>query len=155
MPKLDNKLLIIEKPETISFDDIHELLWKANTQNRKDGFIMSTSQMSGGQLEKRIGADGHCLVALLEGQLVGTLSLRYLNRKTWYAHGRIADYMLAAVLPECQGYHINSALSQKAFKIAKKDGCKAIELDTAENNSHAIAVYKHLGFKLVSYKRFN
>lgn len=145
-------LLCCEKPENITFDEIHELLWDANQKNRDDGFVLSTSEMSGNQLKKRIGADGHCFVALIDNQLVGTLSLRYLQRNSWFAKGKIADYMLAGVHPDFQGKHINTALSELAFETASKDGCDAIELDTAENNTHAIEVYRHLGFKKVSYK---
>ncbi len=145
-------LLCCEKPENITFDEIHELLWNANQKNRDDGFVLSTSEMSGDQLKNRIGTDGHCFVALIDNKLVGTLSLRYLYRNSWFAKGKIADYMLAGVHPDFQGKHINTALSELAFETASKDGYDAIELDTAENNTHAIEVYKHLGFKKVSYK---
>ena len=47
---------------------------------------------------------------------------------------------------------MNSHLSELFFETAIKEGYNVVELDTAENNTHAIEVYKHLGFKLVSYK---
>ena len=83
---------------------------------------------------------------------VGTISVRFFDRNTWYAKGKVADYMLAAVIPEYQKKHVNALLSEKVFSFAREKGCPVIELDTAENNLNAINVYKHYGFKLVSYK---
>ncbi|MCD7929404.1 MAG: GNAT family N-acetyltransferase [Clostridiales bacterium] len=143
---------IIEKPSYITYEQIHDLLWKANEENRKVGFHLSTAEMSGEELAIRIGKEGKCFVALDGNKLVGTLSLRMLNRNSWYYKGIIPDYMLAAVDPEYQGKHINSMLSKFAFDFVKKVGYPAIELDVAENNCHAIKVYNHLGFKFVDYK---
>ena len=146
------EIIYCEKPDSISYDEIHEVLWKANEENRDKGFQLATAQMTGEQLKERIGDDGHCFVAMADGQVIGTLSLRYVDRNAWFVRGRIADYILSAVLPEYQGYHVNSALTQLAFDAAKRDGCQVIELDTAENNEHAIKVYEHFGFQLVGYK---
>ncbi len=147
-----NKITYCEKPEWISYDDIHDVLWDANTANREDGFVLSTSKMNGEQLKNRIGSDGHCFVALSDGNVIGTLSIRYIKRNSWFAKGKVADYMLAGVKQEFQGYHVNSTLSKMAFDKAREDGCSVMELDTAETNTHAIAVYKHFGFRLVDYK---
>ena len=153
----DTKITVIEKPEEISFDQIHEVLWAANQRNRDDGFYLSTASMPGEKLKERIGDDGKCFVALAataeeDPEIVGTISVRFFNSRRWYAKGRIADYMLAGVIPSWQGKHINSMLAEKVFEAAREAGCKVIELDTAVTNKHAIAVYKHQGFRLVSFK---
>ncbi|MBQ4361826.1 MAG: GNAT family N-acetyltransferase [Lachnospiraceae bacterium] len=151
-------ITVIEKPEEITFEQIREVLWDANERNRRDGFYLSTASMPGEKLKERLGPDGKCFVALAhkdgadEPLLVGTISIRYLDRRRWYAKGRVADYMLAAVISSYQGKHINSMLAEKVFETAREAGCKVVELDTAVTNKHAIAVYKHQGFKLVSFK---
>lgn len=145
-------ITVLEKPEWISFDDIHNILWKANEENRKNGFVLKTSNLLGEQLKARLGNDGKCFVALDNDRLVGTISVGFVKCNTWYAKGLVANYKLAAVIPEYQGKHINTLLSQKVFDSAKEKGCSVIVLDTAENNSHAIAVYKHMGFELIGYK---
>lgn len=142
---------ILEKPEWITYDDIHNLLWKANELNRETGFILKTSEMSGEELEKRIGSDGKCFVALDDQTLVGTLSVRVIERNAWYYNGKALDYILAGTHPEYQGKHINTMLSEKAFKYAEDKKYELIELDTAIDNQHAIKIYKHLGFIPVDF----
>lgn len=153
MKKNENiSIVVVEKPEYISFDNIHEVLWRANKDNRNIGFILKTSELSDEQLKARLGTEGKCFVALDKDCLIGTISVRFFERKTWYAMGKVADYMLAAVVPEYQNQKVNSLLSERVFSFAREKGCSVIELDTAENNKKAINVYKHYGFKLVGYK---
>lgn len=147
-----SEVVYSEKPAWISFDDIHNLLWKANGENRGKGFILSTSHLSGEQLQERLGEDGKCFVAVASEDLIGTASVRFLNRNTWFAKGRVADYMLIAVDPDYQGKHVLSALFSKVDSYVSEQGCNVIELDTAENNIRAINIYKHFGYKMVSYK---
>lgn len=149
-----SQIMIIEKPETVSFDEIHEVLWKANEENRDNGFILATSNLSGEQLAARIGDKGKCFIALDGEKIVGTISVRFVNRNRWYYKGEIPDYMLAAVLPEYQGQGINSLLSEKVFEYVREKGYPCIELDTAENNKHAIEVYRHQGFDLAEFRAF-
>lgn len=142
---------IVEKPETLSYDAIHELLYAAHAVNRARGFVMRTAQLSGEELEKRIGRDGKCWVAFDGDKPVGTLSIRIVSRNAWYARGKVPDYMLAAVLPEYSGRHINSMLAAKAFEYAAARGYTVMELDTADNNDRAIGIYRHQGFRPVGY----
>ena len=119
-------ITVIEKPEEITFEQIREVLWDANERNRRDGFYLSTASMPGEKLKERLGPDGKCFVALAhkdgadEPLLVGTISIRYLDRRRWYAKGRVADYMLAAVISSYQGKHINSMLAEKVFETARE-----------------------------------
>lgn len=145
-------ITICEKPDSITFDEIHELLWKANTKNREDGFVLTTSKIGGQDLQNRIGPDGLCFVALDGDKLVGTMSVRFLEKNTWYAKGKTPDFMLAGVLPEYQGKGIYSGLSKMAVKKIIELGYTSVEGDTAEDNKEAIEKYKHLGCKLVSYR---
>ena len=151
MDTKQSNIIVIEKPDSLSFDNIHDILWRANEENRKAGFVLATSQLSPEKLQSRIGEKGKCFVALEGEKVVGTISVRIIHRNKWYYKGSIPDYMLAAVLPEYQGKHINSMLAQRVFDFAKNNGYKAIELDTAENNTRAINIYKHQGFELVDY----
>lgn len=38
---------IVEKPEWVSWDDIHDVVWKAHENNRKKGVIMSYPSLPG------------------------------------------------------------------------------------------------------------
>lgn len=147
-------IVIKIKPENISFDDIHKIIASAHSANIDNGFTMRTASLTGEELKERIGEDGICLVALDDEKLVGTLSIRFVKRNTWYAKGIIPEYILAAVLPEYQGYHINSKLSNMAFSILKEKKYSLVELDTAEKNYKAIKIYEHFGFKKVNFVVF-
>ena len=146
-----SEIIILEKPDEVSFDEIHNVLEQAHSVNEKNGFLMATSKLSGEQICQRVGEDGKCWIAMDGDRIVGTLSVRFVTRNNWYSKGKTPDYMLAGVLPEYQGKHINSMLAERAFEYAKSEGYAVMELDTAENNAHAIKVYEHQGFRLVDY----
>lgn len=146
--------VIIEKPLSVSFDQIHEVLWAANESNRNKGIILKTSELNGPELEERIGRDGKCFVAMKEDRVIGTASMRVRDRDRWYYKGRIAELILVAVIPECQGKGLVTLLMDKVLDTARKRGFSAIETDTAEKNARAIDIYKHRGFQPVDYRRF-
>ena len=154
MTPAHNHITIIPKPDYISYDDIHELLWKANEKNREKGFILGTSLLNGHQIKERIGEKGRCFVALHNGRLVGTASVRIVERNTWYMKGQIADYCLLGVLPEFQGKHISTYLFNQIKLFSKENNYRIVELDTAEENRKAIETYRHLGFYRVNYVHF-
>lgn len=112
---------------------------------------MRTAKLTGNELKMRIGNDGVCFVAMDGEKIVGTLSVRFVNRNVWYTNGVIPDYILAAVLPNYQGKHINSMLAKEVFKFVQKRGYSLIELDTASGNKNAIKIYKHQGFEPVDF----
>ena len=148
------EIIIKEKPEEISFDEIHKVIYSAHEENLKKGLVMRTTTLTGEELKNRIGKDGICFVALDGEKIVGTISVRFVERDKWYAKGVIPDCILAGVIPEYRGKHISSMLEQKVFEYVRNKGYKLIELDTAENNIHAVEVYKHQGFKLVDYHAY-
>jgi len=149
-----NDIKIVEKTDDISFEDIHKILHEAHKENNDKNINMKTANLTGEELKERIGKNGKCFIALDENKLIGTLSIRLVERNCWYAKGTIPDYMLAAVLPEYQGKHVNSMLSKKVFDYCRKGNFELIELDTAEKNINAIKIYKHLGFCFVDFKSF-
>ena len=148
------EIIVKKKPDNISFDEIHEVIYAAHKENMKNGILMRTTTLTGEELKDRIGDDGICFVALDKQKVVGTMSVRFVKRKTWYANSIIPDCILVGVIPEYRGKHITSMLEQIMLEYVKNKGYKLIELDTAENNTHAINVYKHQGYKLVDYHAY-
>lgn len=51
------------------------------------------------------------------------------------------------VTDAARGTGLGKALTQAAIDRARERGCKRIELDVNETNTHAIGLYTHLGFK--------
>lgn len=141
---------IIQKPDEMSFDVIHQLLEKAHQQLRKQGIHMLTAELTGAQLKERIG-NGVCFVAMSENTPVGTVSLRIVERNRWYHKGNCVDLILLAVDPAYSGKHIASMLIQKIEQYAVSHGYDGVELDTAETNTKALQIYEKKGYQKVSY----
>lgn len=147
-----NNVQVIEKPDFISWDSIHEILYKAHESNRKNGVFMRTATLSGEELKNRIGDKGQCFVVLVNGELAGTISVKFILRNTWYHKGRIADMMLAGVLPKYKGCGLYSLLTQECYAYSKKNGIDVIELDTAEGNIKLQSISLKNEFKYVATK---
>ena len=145
-----NGITIMEKPDWISFDDIHELLYLAHTENReKRGFHVRTAEMTGAELEARIGSRGKCFVALDEKKLVGTASYRIVDRNYWFVKGPVADRILVAVHPDYQRKHIASSLRDTVQKSVIENGFHYIESATAEANKPVRDACQKDGFRYV------
>ena len=146
-----SNIRIAEKPEWISFEEIHELLYAAHASNREKGFNVRTAEMSGDELEKHLGASGKCFVALDGKKLVGTASYRILNRNYWCARGAVVDRVLAGVLPEYKGQHISTMLFKRIVDEAREKGYKYIESRTAEENEIVQKINVKDGYRYIDF----
>jgi GNAT superfamily N-acetyltransferase len=144
-------IVIEEKPDWISYEDIHRLIWKAHAKNRENGINVHTAEMSGDEITNYLGDEGVCFVAIEDKKLVGTLSIRYDNQNRWFFCGRIPNCTLLGILPEYQGRHVNSMLAGTVFEYVQEKEFPAIKLDVKSKNLHAIKIYRHQGFKKVCY----
>lgn len=143
---------IIEKPEYISFDDIHDLLYKAHQINREKGFNVKTAEMSGSELAHHLEPEGKCFVAMDGDKLVGTTSYRIRERNYWCAKGKVADRVLAGVLPEYKGQGISSKLFQIVLENAKAGGLRYVESSTAEENEIVQKINLKDGYKYIDFR---
>lgn len=57
---------------------------------------------------------------------------------------------LLMVRPSAAGKGIASSLVKYAMELAKNNSCKALRLDTGEQNIPAVSLYKKLGFQVVA-----
>ena len=149
-----DKIRIIEKPEWISFDDIHKLLYDAHESNRERGFHVKTAEMSGEEIEQHIGEHGKCFVALLGDKLIGTISYRIIRRQYWCISDSVVDQVLIGIIPEYKGLHVSEKLWRKVYEEAKNNGYKSIELRTAEKNSIVQQICLKEGFHFVDFKSY-
>jgi ribosomal protein S18 acetylase RimI-like enzyme len=123
------------------------------------------------------------LTALMQGQLVGFIGLKYENRPFFQfershfikelglLRGLLAFLILDNVSPakplsdevyiailvvdaSMRGKGIGSLLMQSAFEIAQQNKCTAVVLDVANTNSNARRLYDRLGFKPVRTIKF-
>ena len=147
---------MIEKPEWISWDEIHELLLVAHKRNIEKGMVMGIPQLSGEELKKRVGDKGKCFVALEDNVLVGTTSVTYYTGTHWYDKGLlVAHSMATGILPRYQGLGINEDLIEIRNAHIREIQADLIHADTAENNKIIRNAAKRNGFVDVDYRFVN
>ena len=117
-----------------SYEEIHEVLYRAHQKNRENGIVYKSSLLDGEGLRNKVG-EGITYVALLGDHLVGTASVSLRKGKYWYDKGRlVAHYCLAGVLPEYQGKGIMKQIDVTRESFAISNGAKLIRSGTAEKN---------------------
>jgi ribosomal protein S18 acetylase RimI-like enzyme len=79
------------------------------------------------------------LIALLDGQLIGSVMVGYEGHRGWL------NYL--AILPNYQKQGYGKKLVFKAIDELKKFGCLKVNVQIRKNNPSAIEFYKHVGFK--------
>lgn len=146
------EIKIIPKPDKVSWDDIHQLLLAAHKRNIEKGVVLNYAQMPGEAIEKKLGPEGCCWVAMDGDKLVGTTSVTYFQGRSWWNKGKIVAHgCFTGILKEYQGIGILEELYEKKYEHIRNSGVDMIEGDTAENNRVAIKVFKKEGHKFVSY----
>ena len=150
----ESEIKIIEKPDSISWDRLHEVLWAAHEQNRKEGMVMKTSLLSGEELRDRISRNTiswKTYVLMDEDNVVGTGSISVRKKKAWYVDGKVAYYLCAGVLPDYAGKGLYKMLTWVREEYGKSEGCKLIYFDTPENNRKQLETYRRHGFRRVDF----
>lgn len=148
----DQKIQIIEKPEWVSWDDIHEVLWESHEQNREKGIQMCIPTLKGEELRKFIGDNGKMFVALDGEKVVGVLALVVKEGKQWYNRGRYGYVSIGAVLPSYSGKGIFRALYDSMEIEAKRLQLSVLVRRTHENNERILKISKQQGYHFIGYK---
>jgi ribosomal protein S18 acetylase RimI-like enzyme len=78
-------------------------------------------------------------IALLDGEVVGTVMVGYEGHRGWL------NYLAVAPTYQRQGY--GTKLVKKAIRELKKIGCPKVNLQVRKGNTSAVEFYKHIGFK--------
>lgn len=146
---------ICERDETVSFGQIHNLLYEAHAENRKNGFRVKTAELSAGQLEESLASDSKCFVAKVNGALAGVSAVKLVQRDRWYAKGLTADQIYVATLPAYRGLHLSTSLHREIVEFSKNVGAGQIELRTAAGNMAMQRACLKWGFKRVEYRAYS
>lgn len=145
------EIRIIEKPETVSWETIRDVLQKAHQVHFDTGIVMHTTTLSAEELEKRVGSNGKCYVAMDGNAIVGTLSFIQKKYRRWYCNGTVAELTMQGVLPTYQGKHIGTNMTKICEEDIYKSGIKMICFDTAEQNTIRIHMALKDQYRLVDY----
>ena len=117
------EIKIMEKPEWVSWDDIHELLLAAHKKNIEKGIVMKYAQLPGEEIRKKIGDEGMCWVALCGDKLVGTHSVSFFVGKSWWNKGeKVAHGCFTGILQEYQGIGILEEMYKKFNEYIRNKG---------------------------------
>ena len=143
---MDADFCIVEKPDWISWDEIHDFLWKAHEKNRQRGIIMKYPALPGEEVRKRVDGNGVMLVAIKGTELVGTAALVFKEKELWCGVGKYAYCCFAAVSPELHGCGVYKRLCVERENVAIKNGVNRMMFDTNENNHHEIVIALKNGY---------
>lgn len=150
-----NSIQISEKPDWVTWDDIHDVLWRAHDKNRQNGITMRYPSLPGSEIRKRIEGKGKMLVAFEGNIIVGTAAIVFKEQNMWCGKGLYAYCCFDSVVPEKQGKGIYRLLCVQREKEAQLNGVSRMLLDTNEINQREIEVVLKNGFKKVSYRLWN
>ncbi len=144
---------IIPKPESITWEEISQVLQNAHKKNLEAGVFMPFPFMKPEEIREKVESkNGVMFVALLNGQLVGTGVVMFIDMDLWCGKGKYAYSCFDAVLPEHAGKGIYKAIALKQEEYAKSNNINRIFFDTHEKNHRMIKVSKKSGYELVDYK---
>lgn len=149
---MNANIQVLEKPDWISWDVIHDVLMEAHAKNRTKGINMRKPSLPGEEIKKEIGDDGVMLVALDGEKVVGTAAVLVKQKKTWYNDGQYGYLCFAAILPGYNGKGIYKQLCKKREEIARQKGLDRLYIDTHHDNTHVIEINKKQGFRCVDVK---
>jgi len=146
------EIKIIEKPDWISWDDIHEVLYAAHKKNIEKGIVMNYALFSGEKIKKKLGDEGVCWVALCGDKVVGTNSVTFFQGNSWWNKGKkVAHGCFTGILKEYQGIGIMEEFNKKYRELILKKGVDISEGETAEDNRIMRKVLEKTGHKTVSF----
>lgn len=144
---------IVEKPDWLSWDEIHEVIWKAHAQNRENGINMAFAALPGSKMEEIINNEGgKMFVAMLDDKVVGTGAIIIKSRSFWWGKDKYAYCCFDSVVPEYRGCGIYKQIELRQEKEAKENGIKLLLFDTHEYNRRMLEINKKNDYKPVGIK---
>jgi GNAT superfamily N-acetyltransferase len=134
-----------------SVEELTDLLHHAYLELAEMGFRYWATHQSVDDTRRRVGG-AECWVALLDGRLVGTITLRPCAKARgcpFYDRPEVAVFSQFAVEPGLQRLGVGSRLLDLVERRARKTGASELALDTAERAEHLITLYEKRGYRCV------
>ena len=154
---MDSSIQIVEKPDWVSWDDIHEVIWAAHEKNREKGVLMRFPSLSGDEIRQRIEGKGVLFCAIDNKKVVATSAVVKKSTKMWFDKGPsdYAYFCFAAVLPEYAGRGLYKQFYAMRESACREMGLGRIMFDTHEKNKRVFEINKKNGFLPVDYRLYN
>ena len=146
------EIQVTEKPDWVSWDEIHKTLWEAHEQNRKRGINMAYPSLPGEKIREMIEGNGKMYIALDGTKVIGTAGITPVKRNLWCGKGEYAYCCFASVLPDYNGMGIYKQFCLVREEAAKELGIDCLLFDTNKHNAHVININNKNVFKTVDLK---
>jgi GNAT superfamily N-acetyltransferase len=141
---------------TDSVSELTDLLHRAYASLAQAGLRFHAAWQDEEVTHRRI-ASGECWVAMLDGRIIGTATLRPPGRSRgtpWYERADVAVLGQFAVEPAFQRSGLGTALLKCLEARAQALGAKHVAMDTAEGASHLVRYYQRLGYAFVEHAQW-
>lgn len=148
------EIKVIPKPDWVSWEDIHQLLLKANITNEKRGFSVAGLTCTPEELEKQM-ENGMCVVALHGDKLVGVSACSFNCVQRWYnKKEKSARKFITGILKSYQGCGVLGEIDKVLDSYIKNSGCGFIVASTAVMNTAVRKKAQLSGYKELTYISF-
>ena len=136
-----------------SLEELTQLIHRAYRPLADAGFRYWASHQDAAATARR-AAEGDCLLAVLGGRVVGTITLRDAEQtkgSPWYDRPDVASFGQFAVAPEVQGRGIGKTLLEFVERRALEKGVAELALDTAEGATRLVETYTRRGYRFIEF----
>lgn len=141
---------IIEKPDSVSYDEIASVLHDAHKSNIEKGMHFSAAAQSGDEIRKHLHGSGRFYIAAIGNAVVGVGAVRFRQIDKWFHQGYCADIVSVGIRSAYKGQGISKLLFSKLEQEAFKE-CGIVIMNTAEHNEIMLSSRLHDGWCFVDY----
>lgn len=147
----NDNIVIIEKPDSISYEQIQATIHSAHDSNKKKGLNYRTADLTAEELEKELGKNSVCYVAMDGDNVAGTITAQYKRKKKAGLSVNYACIGYLGVSPDYKGHHLADRLLDRCIKDIEDRGVKFMYSSTAEKNEIIYHMFTKRGFVKAKY----
>lgn len=150
--KMSETIRILEKPDWITWESVHDLLWEAHQSNREKGIIMKYPSLSGQEIQKRVEGNGKMFVAIQNDRLVGCAAAIIKTSNVWFSGNRFVYLCFVGIHPNNKKLGLYSKLIRAVESYREEIVSDLIVFDTHRGNSRMIRINEKNGYQKVMIK---
>ncbi len=147
----DTSIIIVPKPDNVSWQEVKNCLVVAHEINRKNGINMSHYQWPAEQIGEYVASSGEMFLAMDGDKVVGTLGIKERVGNYWYAKGKYAYLCFGSIIPSYKGRGIYKSLNEVCEEYARKNHFNVLIFDTHSKNKHMQEISSKGGFRFVRF----